>query len=401
MDWSNERYVRLYTRDTITWKRLRWEGQLVMMSVLRKLDRSGVLDLGGLKSHEALELSLDLPTDILKTGLDRCLETGVLVVDGGRILMPNYFEAQESRAGNAERQRRYRSRRALQRALPSEYDTSTERNEISTERNAGCNALQKSNAVNTKVTPSHAVPSHAVPSHAVPCLAGSGSDARASDEKSPDPETDFQSPSGETRPAVENPNTETICPAINSILVRPRASDPGSPEGSKSSDVSPAGNGSSGILGYPGDFLDFNVSDVARMIRDARKLHKLSPYPERGLQSDYQARTDALEQIVLIAEEEKISPTEVCSQSLRNFYSTRESFVYSAGYPVKLWSSKVGHYFKPPEPIAKDEPLPVARRAESVAKTNDWFAKQKIQESNVIPVSDGIAEVMQKLKRRK
>ncbi len=46
LKWDDERYVRLYTRDTSTWLRLTWEGRFVLMALLRKLDRSGNLDLG-------------------------------------------------------------------------------------------------------------------------------------------------------------------------------------------------------------------------------------------------------------------------------------------------------------------------------------------------------------------
>ena len=45
MDFPNERYVRLYTRETTTWRLLGWEGQALLPQVLRLVDRSGVLDL--------------------------------------------------------------------------------------------------------------------------------------------------------------------------------------------------------------------------------------------------------------------------------------------------------------------------------------------------------------------
>jgi hypothetical protein len=48
MDYANERYVRLYTRDTTTVKLLGWQGRLVWWSLLRKLDRidAGLADRG-------------------------------------------------------------------------------------------------------------------------------------------------------------------------------------------------------------------------------------------------------------------------------------------------------------------------------------------------------------------
>ena len=44
LDYANERFVLLYTRDTATWKLLDWEARAVLMFLLRKVDRSGVID---------------------------------------------------------------------------------------------------------------------------------------------------------------------------------------------------------------------------------------------------------------------------------------------------------------------------------------------------------------------
>lgn len=43
MNWSDERYVKLYERDTLTWP---WQAKCVFALLLRKVDRSGVLDTG-------------------------------------------------------------------------------------------------------------------------------------------------------------------------------------------------------------------------------------------------------------------------------------------------------------------------------------------------------------------
>lgn len=151
MDWSNERYVRIYTRDTITWKRLGWEGQTVLLHTIRRIDRSGVLDLNGVSAAEAIELVTDLPAAVIEVGLKRCLdpEIAVFEVDGDRLLMPNFLDAQEAVASNAERQRRWRAKK---RNEPSTYsngnETSTESNGIvSTVRNGASTAVDKNNPV--------------------------------------------------------------------------------------------------------------------------------------------------------------------------------------------------------------------------------------------------------------
>lgn len=46
MNWSDERYVRLFTRDTVTWLRWSFETRAIFCLMLRKVDRSGVLETG-------------------------------------------------------------------------------------------------------------------------------------------------------------------------------------------------------------------------------------------------------------------------------------------------------------------------------------------------------------------
>ena len=50
MNFEDEDYVRLYTRDTVTWELLGWEGHCVLTLMLRgKFDRAGVFVTG---SHD-------------------------------------------------------------------------------------------------------------------------------------------------------------------------------------------------------------------------------------------------------------------------------------------------------------------------------------------------------------
>ena len=46
MNWEDERYVRLYVRDTGDWCALSWDAQALLMHLLRKTDRSGIVQLG-------------------------------------------------------------------------------------------------------------------------------------------------------------------------------------------------------------------------------------------------------------------------------------------------------------------------------------------------------------------
>lgn len=163
MDWSNERYVRVYTRDTTTWKLLDWRGRVVLSLLIRKVDRAGVLDVG----HDGvlgLAAVLELPIDIVEPGIGQLViarggAQPTVVDTGTAYVLPNFLEAQEAPSSDPQRKRESRARhrdRALamsRKLLPagaddrSGHETGRYRDEIAEE-----------------VTPCLAVPSRSDPS---------------------------------------------------------------------------------------------------------------------------------------------------------------------------------------------------------------------------------------------
>lgn len=116
MDWSNECYVRLYSRDTKTWKKLGWEGQAVLSLIMRKLDRAGLMDDVRDADDVAVMLANGMPTEIVEVGLSRLLREQVFMITEKGLLMPNFIEAQEAKKSDPQRQREARERkRALSR----------------------------------------------------------------------------------------------------------------------------------------------------------------------------------------------------------------------------------------------------------------------------------------------
>jgi len=113
MDWPNERYVRLYVRDTTTWKRLGWDGQCVLMQLLRKVDRAGTLDLSELEPWEAVALHTGASEDVARRGVEALLRTRTAVISGGRLMFPSFVEAQECSKTDKQRQKESRDRRAI------------------------------------------------------------------------------------------------------------------------------------------------------------------------------------------------------------------------------------------------------------------------------------------------
>lgn len=111
MRFEDERYVRLYVRDTTTWLMLKWEGQSVFALLLRKVDRSGIFDLGGSDPYEAVAAVLQMPDDIVRVGLNRLLSRGVIERAADCLVFPRFIEAQEATMSPTTRQKESRLRR--------------------------------------------------------------------------------------------------------------------------------------------------------------------------------------------------------------------------------------------------------------------------------------------------
>ncbi|MEY4548967.1 MAG: hypothetical protein RL685_5162 [Pseudomonadota bacterium] len=133
MQFEDEPYVRLYVRDTKTWLRLGFEGQCVLMFLLRKLDKAGVLDgMDDLDSDVALITGV--PEAIVAIGMPRLLQWGVVQLVGNRLIMPNYIQAQNAIRTDKARQRDMREKRVAQARLVTPRDGSvTLRDEASRE----------------------------------------------------------------------------------------------------------------------------------------------------------------------------------------------------------------------------------------------------------------------------
>ena len=110
MDWANEWWVRLYTRDTTTWKLLAWEARSVLMHMLRKVDRAGVLEVGD-DGVLGLAAILDMPEDVVATHLPALLKRGAVELVGTAYILPKFLDAQETPSSDRQRQRVSRENR--------------------------------------------------------------------------------------------------------------------------------------------------------------------------------------------------------------------------------------------------------------------------------------------------
>lgn len=116
MNFEDESYVRLYVRDTKTWLRLGFEGQCVLMFLLRKVDRAGVLD--GIEDLCAdVALITGVPAELVVIGLPRLLEREVLEHHEDCLVIPNFIEAQTATRTDKARQKDSRDRRLAEARL--------------------------------------------------------------------------------------------------------------------------------------------------------------------------------------------------------------------------------------------------------------------------------------------
>lgn len=111
MDFSDEPYVRKYTRKTLTNRLLGWEGRAVVDAMLGEFDAAGVFDFRG-DPARAISAVTEIPMELARLGLERALETETWSLKGSRLLWPTYEEAQNCSRSDRIRQRLSRKERA-------------------------------------------------------------------------------------------------------------------------------------------------------------------------------------------------------------------------------------------------------------------------------------------------
>lgn len=117
--WEDERYIRVYTRDTVEWDMLCWQARCVLPLIFRKVDRAGLLELGK-HGERGLATNLRLPVVVIEAAMHGdpkqetspigLLEDGAIELRGTTLVIPNFIEAQEAPSSDAQRKRESRER---------------------------------------------------------------------------------------------------------------------------------------------------------------------------------------------------------------------------------------------------------------------------------------------------
>jgi hypothetical protein len=112
MRWEDERWVKVYTRDTAEWLALGWEAQALFLLLLRKSDRAGLLHSGRARVRGLAALA-GMPLEVVERALPLLLEDGCVQETDKGFLIPNFIAAQRSSRGHARRSFAYRQMRTV------------------------------------------------------------------------------------------------------------------------------------------------------------------------------------------------------------------------------------------------------------------------------------------------
>jgi hypothetical protein len=148
MDWTNERYVRAYVRDTADYLVLSWQARGLWWEIIRKADRSGVVATNhGARGVAAL---VRWPIEVVQDALAELVEDGCIQECPGGFVLPNYMPAQESAKSTSERKRESRESRRLQMV--------TNRDPSGTNRDQESQSVTPSHTESRNVTPNQTKP---------------------------------------------------------------------------------------------------------------------------------------------------------------------------------------------------------------------------------------------------
>ena len=108
MDWQDERYVRLYIRDTADWLTWPWQSRALFPLLMRKADRVGRVSMGR-SGLAGLAVLVGLPEEVVTVGVTGLVEDGCVLQDETELLIKNFAPAQDIAKTDAQRQREHRA----------------------------------------------------------------------------------------------------------------------------------------------------------------------------------------------------------------------------------------------------------------------------------------------------
>lgn len=202
MRWEDERYVRIYTRNTPDWMGLHVHTRGLLALLLREVDRAGILPLGK-AGPRGLANILRADWEDIEPYLEELLVDGCVVIHGGVLCIVNFIEAQEAKHSDRARQQAARER-ARDKARVAEKKPSDIADGLS-------HAVTPGHTASRPVTPIRADPIRAEPSEerdGACAPPGSGDPAPTSASPGGAPDAAHQTPTEPVEaapPAPDNP----------------------------------------------------------------------------------------------------------------------------------------------------------------------------------------------------
>jgi len=115
MDWANERYVRLYVRETPDQALWCWQALAIWPWLVVRAERSG--ELSTRKGAAGLAALLRIPLEVVEPGIADLLADGCLVETHRGYAIPNYVDAQNATSSDSKRKADQRARERLDSAI--------------------------------------------------------------------------------------------------------------------------------------------------------------------------------------------------------------------------------------------------------------------------------------------
>jgi hypothetical protein len=116
-DWADERFIKVFVRDTPNSDAWPWESRAIIYLILRKCSRVGLYkidngeSLGKPMRLRKVAANIRMPPEVVTPGVAGLLEDGVMAELRGGYFFPNFHAAQESKSSDRERQRKTRETR--------------------------------------------------------------------------------------------------------------------------------------------------------------------------------------------------------------------------------------------------------------------------------------------------
>ena len=113
MRFEDEPFIKVYVTDTVTWKMLSWQAQGLLLCLMRKLDRAGIIESKGYEPAKAVAAVLGWPLEVVREHLPELMEgeEPTVVVMKGHVVQPRYLEGQMARQSSSARSRAQRAKK--------------------------------------------------------------------------------------------------------------------------------------------------------------------------------------------------------------------------------------------------------------------------------------------------